>query len=94
MAGSVDLEEVAEPLVVKVRGLGGHLLRGEGGPQDGVVPGESAVAAVIHALVGEMIYDSHSYQFDTLARRMIQLYHHPEPIIDPRTLHQARISHL
>ena len=49
-----DEEEVAESLGVEVTGLLDDLVHGEGGAEDGVVAGESAVFAVIDALVGEV----------------------------------------
>lgn len=47
-----DEEEVAEALGVQVAGFLQHLLGVEGGAQDGVVPREAAIGAVVDALVG------------------------------------------
>lgn len=49
-----DEEEIAEAESVQVAGLGGDLGGGEGGAQDRVVARETAVAAIVDALVGEI----------------------------------------
>ena len=47
-------QDIAETLFGQCARLSHHLINGEGHAQDGIVSGETAVAAVIDALVGEV----------------------------------------
>ncbi len=49
-----DEEDIAEALALEGVGFAEDLLEGKGDPEDGVITGEAAVAAIVDALVGEV----------------------------------------
>ena len=51
---SGDEQDITKAKRVEVLGLSDHLGDGEGGAQDRVIPGKSAVGAVVDAFVGDV----------------------------------------
>ena len=47
-------QDIAETLLCQCACLGHHLINGEGYAQDGIVSGETTIAAVIDAFIGEV----------------------------------------